>query len=159
MLNDFCTTVDVQKRQDLLKKLSEAANVNKNAKLVKRSLISIQEIFISEDPASLLTTYQALLVELQDPKSEIDSRPSYIEIMIRYFVATLSFRMGDAETALTEAKRLLDKDIKGYFGHLQTDVAIEPRLIILNCKFDTLTQSPISEESSTEERMAYGKLF
>ena len=57
MLNDFCSTVDVTKRQDLLKKLSEAANINNNAKLVKRALISIQEIFISEDPASLLTAY------------------------------------------------------------------------------------------------------
>ena len=92
-----------------------------------------------------MTSYQRLLAELNQSPNEFKGEPSYIEIMLRYFVATLSHRMGDLETALAEATRLLTKDIKSYFGHLQTDVAIEPRLIILTVKFDNLTSHPLTE--------------
>ena len=57
MLNDFCTTVDSQKRLELLQKLKSASKVNNSNKLTKKSLVCIQEIFITEDPATLLTSF------------------------------------------------------------------------------------------------------
>ena len=44
------------------------------------------------------------------------------------------------EGAVEIANQMLNKDIPTYFGHLENDISIEPMLIILNQKFDTLTQ-------------------
>ena len=44
------------------------------------------------------------------------------------------------EGAVQIANQMLNKDIPTYFGHLENDISIEPMLIILNQKFDTLSQ-------------------
>ena len=60
--------------------------------------------------------------------------------MLKYFISNLYVRGGDMEGAVEIANQMLNKDIPTYFGHLENDISIEPMLIILNQKFDTLTQ-------------------
>ena len=76
--------------------------------------------------------------------------------MIKYFVANLTQRAGDVETAVRLAKEMRDNDIRAYFNHNQTDIAIEPMLIILNQQVDVLTQvPPPSQQQSVEQRREY----
>ena len=79
--------------------------------------------------------------------------------MIKYFVANLTQRAGDVETAVRLAKEMRDNDIRAYFNHNQTDIAIEPMLIILNQQVDVLTQvPPPSQQRSVEQRREYERL-
>ncbi len=86
----------------------------------------------------MLPEIQGLLNELCAPNSEVPT-PSYIQIMLKYFIANLAQSMGDLDKATQYANQMLETDIRGYFGHMQTDIAIEPMLIILNSKFEKLT--------------------
>ena len=63
------------------------------------------------------------------------------------------------EGAVEIANQMLNQDIPTYFGHLENDISIEPMLIILNQKFDTLSQMQLSPEATQAEKVAYGKLF
>jgi len=49
---------------------------------------------------------------------------------------------------------MLQKDLRDYFGHMQSEVSIEPMLIILNSKFDKLTSL-----NPEENRELYAALF
>ena len=65
----------------------------------------------------MLPEIQELLNELSRPNSEVPS-PSYIQIMLKYFVANLALREGDLDRAMQYAQQMLDHDIRGYFGHM-----------------------------------------
>lgn len=96
--------------------------------------------------------------DVTSPNSGIPN-PSYIGLMLKYFVSNLLQRVGEIDRAVTLAKEMRDNDIRAYFGHMQTDISIEPMLIILNQQFDILTQSSPNEQSTNEEVKAYGVLF
>ena len=106
----------------------------------------------------MLEEIQGLLDELNKPDCEVPS-PSYIAIMLKYFIATLALRDGDLNRASQYAQQMLDIDIRSYFGHMQSDISIEPMLIILNQKFEQLTQTELSATTSHESKLAYGALF
>ena len=89
------------------------------------------------------------LRDVTAPNSGIPN-PSYIGLMLKYFVSNLMQRVGDIDKAVILAKEMRDNDIRAYFGHIQTDISIEPMLIILNQQFDVLTQSA-PQESSTDQ--------
>ena len=142
MLNDY-TNVDASKRQSLIAKLQDNTHSNGHNMLFKKALISIQQIFTQEDPSALLPEFEALHEEITQPGSGIPN-PSYIQIMLKYFISNLYVRNGDMEGAVQMANQMLNKDIPTYFGHLENDISIEPMLIILNQKFDTLTQMQLT---------------
>ena len=100
-------------------------------------------MFVEEDPSSLLEHFTQLLQDISSPNCGIP-KPSYIQLMLKYFVSSLFIRIGEIEQGLALAKQLIDSDIRNYFGHMETDIAIEPMMIILNAKFDTLTQMQVS---------------
>ena len=79
--------------------------------------------------------------------------------MLKYFVTNLALREGDLDRAMQYAQQMLDHDIRGYFGHMQSDIAIEPMLILLNHKFEQLTQTELTATASHEAKLAYGDLF
>ena len=86
---------------------------------------------MEEDPIVLIEQFHEKLRQCETPNSGIKT-DSYIGLMIKYFVANLTQRAGDVETAVRLAKEMRDNDIRAYFNHNQTDIAIEPMLIILN---------------------------
>ena len=51
----------------------------------------------------MLPEIQELLNELSRPNSEVPS-PSYIQIMLKYFVANLALREGDLDRAMQYAQ-------------------------------------------------------
>ena len=67
--------------------------------------------------------------------------------MLKYFVSSLFIRVGELEKGVTLAKELIESDIKTYFGHMETDIVIEPMMIILNAKFDALTEMKVGANS------------
>ena len=67
--------------------------------------------------------------------------------MLKYFVSSLFIRVGELEKGVILAKELIDSDIKTYFGHMETDIVIEPMMIILNAKFDALTEIQVGAHS------------
>jgi len=97
--------------------------------------------------------------QCETPNSGI-SKDSYIGLMIKYFVANLAQRAGDVQTAVRIAREMRDTDIRAYFNHNQTDISIEPMLIILNHQFEVLTQlPPLSQQQSVEQRKEYERLY
>ena len=87
--------------------------------------------------------FESLHEEITQPGSGIP-KPSYIQIMLKYFISNLYVRNQDMEGAVQIANQMLNQDIPNYFGHLENDISIEPMLIILNQKFDTLTQMQLT---------------
>ena len=112
---------------------------------MKQCLVLIQQIFVEADPSTLMPQLRSLLAEVSKPNSGIPT-PSYISIMLKYFVANLLLRGGEMDEAAALSKEMLDNDVRAYFGHMQSELSIEPMLIILNSKFDKLTQLNPQEE-------------
>ena len=44
--------------------------------------------------------------------------------------------MGDMQYAANLSNELVNTDIMTYYGHMQSELSIEPMLIVLNHKFD-----------------------
>ena len=101
---------------------------------MKKSLVLIQSIFVAEDPSALIDDLRSMIEEMQSPNSGIPS-PSYIEIMLKYFLAQLLMQIGELDLAENIAKQMLDHDLRSYFGHMETELAIEPMITILNSSF------------------------
>ena len=76
-----------------------------------------------------------LLREVTAPSSKIPSS-SYIKILLKYFIANLSLRLNDMTIASQLSNEILNTDIVEYYGHMQSELTIEPMLIILNQKFN-----------------------
>ena len=57
-------------------------------------MILIQQVFVEEDPSALLEPFQMKLRDVTSPHSGIPT-PSYIGLMLKYFVANLAQRVGD----------------------------------------------------------------
>lgn len=81
---------------------------------------------------------RSYLGEVKKPTSGIPS-PSYIQIMLKFFLAQLLMQVGEMDEAELLAQQMLDGDLRAYFGHMESELAIEPMVIILNAKFGTLT--------------------
>ena len=79
-------------------KLKIQMQSSKNNLLMKKCLIMIQQIFVEADPSVLMPQLKALLAEVSNSKSGIPS-PSYIQIMLKYFVANLYLRNGELDEA------------------------------------------------------------
>lgn len=88
----------------------------------------------------MLDNLEELHKKLMMPDSEIPS-PSYIEIMVKFFKANIFQREGKYKESVVIASQMVKKDVRDYFGHVQADVAITPRMIILNDKFGKLTEA------------------
>ena len=56
------------------------------------------------------------------------------------------------DTAGRLSQEILNVDIKEYYGHMQSELTIEPMLIVLNQKFDTLMSQLNSGTNPTEEQ-------
>lgn len=82
----------------MVDKLKIQMQSSKNNILMKKCLIMIQQIFVEADPSVLMPQLKALLAEVSNPKSSIPS-PSYIQIMLKYFVANLYLRNGELDEA------------------------------------------------------------
>ena len=95
----------------------------------------------------MIEEFEFLLGELKNETSGIPN-PSYIGLMLEYFLANLYKGSGNAEKSLTLASQLIETDIKSYFGHMQTEITIEPMMTILDAKFDQLRSMVIGPESS-----------
>jgi len=63
------------------------------------------------------------------------------------------------EKALAIAEPMIKSEVKDYFGHVQADVAITPRMIIMNAKFEKLAAVQITAQSPLPERTAHTKLM
>ena len=61
MLNDFNTTIELEKRADLLEKLQRQIEVSPSQALMKRSLVAIQRVFVEPNQAALITHFKQLL--------------------------------------------------------------------------------------------------
>ena len=84
----------------------------------------------------LLECYQTVT----SPRSGLKT-PSYISIMLKYFIAPLLYRTNQKEEAVKYAKEII-ADIKNYFGHEMTEMVLDPKLILLNHKFDEFFSTP-----------------
>ena len=153
MLYDFSSSPDDKKRENLVRKLQTEAKVGNNQVLLKRALVSIQLFFIESDPVPLLDKFLGLLNDISQPNSGISS-PSYIGIMLKYFVANLSSRIGNMEQAAHYSQELLNNDIRAYYGHIQSDSTVEPMLIILNHKFDEFITALNSNDGVSDQGIA-----
>ena len=72
--------------------------------------------------------------------------------MLKYYIANLSLRINEMDTAGRLSQEILNVDIKEYYGHMQSELTIEPMLIVLNQKFDTLMSQLKSGTNPTEEQ-------
>ncbi len=63
----------------------------------------IQQIFVEADPSVLMPQLKALLAEVSKQNSGIPT-PSYIQIMLKYFVANLFLRNGEIDEAAALSK-------------------------------------------------------
>ena len=84
-----------------------------------------------------LKKFKNLLQQVSQRNSGIPNL-SYISILLKYFIANLSLRVGDTEGASVYSKELIDNDIAAYYGHMNSELTIEPMLIVLNHRFDLL---------------------
>jgi len=94
----------------------------------------------------MIEEFEFLLGELKKETSGIPN-PSYIGLMLEYFLANLYKGSGNAEKSLTLASQLIETDIKSYFGHMQTEITIEPMMIILDAKFDHVSTMPVPQST------------
>ena len=155
-LNNFVPNVTHERRVNLEAKLLKQMTVNTHYQLYKRAFVTFLRMHIEEDPSALLAELAEVLTLLRQPGSALP-RPSYVEIMVKFFQANLSHRAGDADSALRIATELLERDIGSYFGHSQSDIAITPRMIIMSDKFDKLSAMQVSDSSPQAEIQAYRK--
>lgn len=116
-------------------------------------------IFVEADEpsSSLIGKLSELLKQVK--KANGVGSTSYIQIMLKYFVANLMHRAGDMASAAELAQEIVDKDILNYFGHLHSEFSIEPMLIILNNKFDQFTSIEMGSESTEIDKENYARLF
>ena len=91
-------------------------------------------MFVEPNQAALLTHFKQLLVEIKRPNSGIPT-PSNIQILLKYFVVQFSTNIGDMQYAANLSNDLVNTDIMTYYGHMQSELSIEPMLIVLNHKF------------------------
>ena len=64
MLNDFSTTVEREKRLEILDMLRNQVQINQNNKLFKESLIIIQQVFVEDEPTEFLGQIELKLSEV-----------------------------------------------------------------------------------------------
>lgn len=138
MVNDFGSSLDTDKRQQLIAKLhAQIQTGNKSQILLKKALVCIQETFIESDPSVCLRNLESILKQVGSTSSKLPASCS-IKIWLKYFIANLSLRLGDMEKAARFSLEILTMDIPEYYGHSQSELTIEPTLIVLNKKFDEL---------------------
>ena len=65
----------------------------------------------------MIEEFEFLLGELKKETSGIPN-PSYIGLMLEYFLANLYKGSGDAEKSLNLASQLIKTEIRSYFGHM-----------------------------------------
>ena len=94
----------------------------------------------------MIEEFESILGELKSETSGIPN-PSYIGLMLEYFLANLYKGSGDPGKSLVVANRLIETDIKSYFGHMQTEITIEPMMIILDAKFDHVSTMPVPQST------------
>ena len=116
MLNDFGSNFDSEKKLKLVSQLQAQVEVGNHNVLTKRVLVSIQNLFTETDPYTLIGNFKKLLREIKKPNSGI-ANPSYIQILLKYFIVT-SLRASDMEEAANLSYELLNVDVKAYFGHM-----------------------------------------
>lgn len=93
MLNDFGSTFDSKKKSKLVSQLQAQVQVGNHNVLTKKVLVSIQKLFIENDPHTLIGYFKKLLREIKKPNSGI-ANPSYIKILLKYFLV-ISLRDSD----------------------------------------------------------------
>ena len=142
-LSNFVMEVDPERRKHLQSILKNSLEINPRFQLYKESFLTFTSIYVEADPAVLLANLEALHQKLNSPDSDIPC-PSYIEIMVKFFKANLFMRQGNIEASVAIASQMIKKDVREYFGHSQADVAIGPRMIILNHKFEKLASAQLN---------------
>ena len=149
MLNDFSMDVG-ERRIILMKNLQAEADTSKSNKLIKQALVTIQSVFVSSDDKDLHARLRDAYQRVTAPISGL-STPSYIGIMLKYFIANLLLRQGQIEEAAKNAKELL-KEVRGYFGHDMSELSLDPALILLHQKFEQFTSVDLATQQTAEQR-------
>lgn len=149
MLNDFSMDLG-ERRSVLMKNLQELADSSKSNQLVKQALVTVQSVFVPTDDKELLARLRDAHKKVTAPASGLPT-PSYIGIMLKYFVANLLLRQGQVEEAAKSAKELL-KEIRGYFGHDMSELSLDPALILLHQKFEAFTSVDAATMQTAEQQ-------
>ena len=149
MLNDFSMDLG-ERRIVLMKNLQELADSSKSNQLVKQALVTVQSVFVPTDDKELLARLRDAYKKVKAPASGLPT-PSYIGIMLKYFVANLLLRQGQVEEAAKSAKELL-KEIRGYFGHDMSELSLDPALILLHQRFEAFTSVDPATMQTAEQQ-------
>ena len=112
--------------------------------------MTVQSVFVPTDDKELLARLRDAFKKVTAPASGLPT-PSYIGIMLKYFVANLLLRQGQVEEAAKSAKELL-KEIRGYFGHDMSELSLDPALILLHQKFEAFTSVDPATMQTAEQQ-------